>query len=137
MSTDLRRKFFYSDYFTTVDEIWTAETIIFNLAQRGCSFEEQNCAQFLDSGSLLIVGGRIRNSSLTYEAKHPMLLSRGGLLMELIVRAVHVQCGHGGPTLSSPAQVMANRGDPHSEEDNPSVCSLTSGMYSSIAAENG
>ena len=74
----LKKKVSNSDYFTTVDEIRTAETIIFNLAQRGCSFEEQDCAPFLDSGSLLRVGGRIRNSSLTYEAKHPMLLSRGG-----------------------------------------------------------
>jgi transposase InsO family protein len=112
----LKKKVSNSDYFTTVDEIRTAELIIFNLAQRDEYGEEIACIQhgkdvpskskiaplapFLDSDGLLRVGGRIRNSSLTYEAKHPMLLPRGGPLMELIVRAVHEQCAHGGPTLT-------------------------------------
>ena len=40
---------------------------------------------FLDANGILRVGGRIRRSSLSYGAKHPIILPRKGHVTELII----------------------------------------------------
>ena len=45
---------------------------------------------------LLRVGGRLRNSSLDYSAKHPILLPSRGRVTDMLVQKAHVELGHGG-----------------------------------------
>ena len=46
-------------------------------------------APFLDPTGLLRVGGRLSHSGLSYEAKHPVLLSNNHRLTELIIEQAH------------------------------------------------
>lgn len=55
---------------------------------------------FLDNRGILRVGGRIRNSSLAYNAKHQILLPPKHAITKLIIRFMHLQCLHGGPKLT-------------------------------------
>lgn len=50
---------------------------------------------------MLRVGGRQRNSSFTYESKHPFILSGKHPLTRLIIRTEHLRLLHAGPTLLS------------------------------------
>lgn len=45
------------------------------------------------------MGGRLRNSELSYDAKHPMLLPRNHRITELVIRDYHLRHGH--PSLRS------------------------------------
>lgn len=51
---------------------------------------------FVDVQGLLRVGGRLRNANLPYSARHPLLLPRGGALVELLVRDCHLKNAHAG-----------------------------------------
>lgn len=51
---------------------------------------------FLDSDGLLRVGGRLTNSYLSFDQKHPILLPRKHRLTELIIQDVHSQHLHPG-----------------------------------------
>ncbi|XP_076246269.1 uncharacterized protein LOC143186476 [Calliopsis andreniformis] len=51
---------------------------------------------FLDDKGILRVGGRLQNSSLPYEQKHPILLPRNNHITELIIRNAHIQKHHTG-----------------------------------------
>ncbi|XP_018364357.1 PREDICTED: uncharacterized protein LOC108762053 [Trachymyrmex cornetzi] len=53
----------------------------------------------LDQDGLLRVGGRLRNAPLTYNQKHPILLSPHGTLTDLIIRDQHLNHFHMGPQL--------------------------------------
>ena len=44
---------------------------------------------FLDPNGLIRVGGRLRNSPLTFQEKHPVLLPKGHHLSELVIRHFH------------------------------------------------
>ena len=50
---------------------------------------------FIDGG-LLRVGGRLSNSSLPYQTRHPILLPRRHHLTELIIASHHQRLGHAG-----------------------------------------
>ena len=45
---------------------------------------------------LLCVGGRLTNSSLTAESKHPIILPRSHFVTDLLIRYYHVMEGHAG-----------------------------------------
>ena len=54
---------------------------------------------FLAKDGLLRVGGRLSNSSLPYERKHPIILKAKDILPQLVFRYHHLLLGHCGPTL--------------------------------------
>ncbi|XP_075217850.1 uncharacterized protein LOC142322659 [Lycorma delicatula] len=54
---------------------------------------------FVNNQQLLRVGGRISNSNLCYEQKHPILLPAKGRLTKLIVEQKHINQLHAGPQL--------------------------------------
>ncbi|XP_055848408.1 uncharacterized protein LOC129913631 [Episyrphus balteatus] len=50
----------------------------------------------IDDTGLLRVGGRLQNSSLPYEERHPIILPHNGHFTKLIIEDAHMQCLHGG-----------------------------------------
>lgn len=53
-------------------------------------------ALFKDNEGALRVGGRLRNSNLSYDAKHPLLLPKSSRLTDLIIEFVHANYFHPG-----------------------------------------
>lgn len=51
---------------------------------------------FLDDG-LVRAGGRIRNSEVNYEQKHPVILRGDNSLTKLLIKAEHIRLLHAGP----------------------------------------
>lgn len=51
---------------------------------------------FLDDSGLIRVGGRLRNSKLPFGSRHPLLLPKGGRLVELLVTDRHIRSSHPG-----------------------------------------
>ncbi|VEN55472.1 unnamed protein product [Callosobruchus maculatus] len=62
-----------------------------------CPKAIQKLAPFIDSQGVLRVGGRLRQSSLSYDRKHPILLPRKHRLTYLIIQSVHNRSCHPGP----------------------------------------
>lgn len=58
-----------------------------------------NLNPFLDDRGGLRVRGRLKNSSLSYDEKHPILLSGKNKLTRLIFQNEHLKLQHGGPQL--------------------------------------
>lgn len=56
-------------------------------------------APFVDDFGILRVGGRLRFSSLSHDAKHPILLPRSSHLTHLVILHYHLSFLHGGPKL--------------------------------------
>ena len=54
---------------------------------------------FLDEDGLLRIGGRQRNSKLTYESQHPTILHENHPVSKLLIRAEHLRLLHAGPLL--------------------------------------
>lgn len=50
----------------------------------------------IDTGGILRVGGRLKNSELPYETKHPAILPRSSRRTEIIIAHAHSQTMHGG-----------------------------------------
>lgn len=61
---------------------------------------------FVDENDILRVGGRLKNASLNFKQKHPILLPNKHRLSELVVRHEHIRNFHSGcqATLSSVRQ---------------------------------
>jgi hypothetical protein len=59
----------------------------------------RNLNPFLDSKTILRVGGRIRRASLSYDEKYPIILPRHRI-SDLIVAQAHIRTLHGGPQLT-------------------------------------
>lgn len=55
---------------------------------------------FLDKALILRVGGRLQNSNLSYNAKHPIILHQKNPLSTLIIREAHQHTLHGGSQLT-------------------------------------
>lgn len=57
---------------------------------------------FLDDNQILRVGGRLQESSLSLEEKHPQIIPKGSHLAKLIISAYHQTAAHQGrePTLA-------------------------------------
>ncbi|XP_015437897.1 PREDICTED: uncharacterized protein LOC107193036 [Dufourea novaeangliae] len=51
---------------------------------------------FLDDKGILRVGGRLQNSNLPYEQKHPILLPKNNHITDLIIRKTHHENHHAG-----------------------------------------
>ena len=51
---------------------------------------------FLDQDNVIRVGGRLRNSSLPFHEKHPILLPKSHKMSLLIVQHYHLECKHQG-----------------------------------------
>ncbi|XP_076298325.1 uncharacterized protein LOC143217670 [Lasioglossum baleicum] len=58
----------------------------------------QPLCPFLYDEGILFVGGRLQNSSLSFEQKHPILLPRGHHITRLIIRDSHQKNHHSGIT---------------------------------------
>lgn len=54
---------------------------------------------FIDASGILRVGGRLRNSSLSFNEKHPILLDGKHRLSKLIFQTEHLKLHHAGPQL--------------------------------------
>lgn len=55
---------------------------------------------FIDDEGLVRVGGRLQNSDLPYNVKHPILLSKNNPLSRLIILECHEKTLHGGVSLT-------------------------------------
>lgn len=53
---------------------------------------------FLDDKGILRVGGRLQNSTIPFDQKHPILLPRGHHITKLIIRDSHIRNHHTGIT---------------------------------------
>lgn len=56
--------------------------------------------QFIDASGLLRVGGRLRNSHLDHDEKHPIILSRESALSTVVIDDVHRRTLHGGTQIT-------------------------------------
>lgn len=54
---------------------------------------------FIDEQGLLRVGGRLQNSALSYNQKHPIILPKGSKLTERLILNEHLKLFHAGPKL--------------------------------------
>ncbi|XP_059618014.1 uncharacterized protein LOC132262687 [Phlebotomus argentipes] len=100
----------------TVQEIAQATMILVKKAQRECFAEEIHCLQrnqpikagsklsklvpFLDDCGVLRVKGRIQNSRLEFEARHPAILSGVHPFTLKLIEAAHVFHLHAGTALT-------------------------------------
>lgn len=55
---------------------------------------------FIDENGIVRVDGRLQQSSLSYSAKHPMILPKNHEFTILVVKYYHVMCLHAGPSLT-------------------------------------
>ena len=53
---------------------------------------------FIDEDNLLRVGGRLKNSGLPYDTRHPVILRYSSPLTLLIIRQLHETSNHSGPS---------------------------------------
>lgn len=100
--------------FLTTEELITAKKRLIRLAQR-TAFQIEIKAltegkkipgtsdllslnPFLDKDGLIRVGGRLGNSTLGWDQKHPPILPRRSHLSDIIIDDAHLSCLHGGPT---------------------------------------
>ncbi|CAI6347553.1 unnamed protein product [Macrosiphum euphorbiae] len=56
-------------------------------------------APYIDDNNIVRVGGRLRFSDASYDAKHPILLPRSSHLTDLVIRHYHLSFLHGGSKL--------------------------------------
>ena len=54
---------------------------------RKCSISQ--CDPFIDESDVISVGGRLQSSHISYDCKHPILLSRKGKVSDLIIKHCH------------------------------------------------
>ena len=51
---------------------------------------------FIDESDVIRVGGRLQNSHISDDCKHPILLPRKGKVSDLIIKHCHSKVAHGG-----------------------------------------
>lgn len=51
---------------------------------------------FIDGNDLLRVGGRLANSDLPFDEKHPIIMPKGHKLSKLLIKEAHLKTLHGG-----------------------------------------
>ncbi|GFW67797.1 DUF5641 domain-containing protein [Trichonephila clavipes] len=54
---------------------------------------------FLDEHGLVRVGGRLQNSQLRFDSRHPIILPSQRTISELLIKEQHIAHSHAGPTL--------------------------------------
>ncbi|GFS46734.1 uncharacterized protein TNIN_200841 [Trichonephila inaurata madagascariensis] len=99
----------------TFSEIKTAEETIIRWVQ-GIHFQEEiqsikkqislpsksplrSLHPFIDEHGLVRVGGRLQNSQLRFNSKHPIILPSQHTISELLIKEQHIAHLHAGPTL--------------------------------------
>lgn len=74
------------------------------IIQRGDQLSKSNplvrLTPWLDPAGILRVGGRLQNSSLNSDTRHPIILPRRNHLSTLVIRDAHHQTLHGGTQLT-------------------------------------
>ncbi len=55
---------------------------------------------FLDSNGIIRVGGRLKESLIDYDIKHPMVIPKNSILSKLIINDAHQATMHGGTQLT-------------------------------------
>ena len=99
----------------TVNEFDTSENHLFLLAQEQHFHEDRACLSqgkkmkttskllplnpTIGKCGLLLVGGRLNNSSLSYCQKHPPILPGKDVLTKLLISSLHISLCHCGPSL--------------------------------------
>ncbi|KAL0830137.1 hypothetical protein ABMA28_003594 [Loxostege sticticalis] len=58
-----------------------------------------NLHPFLDELGLLRVGGRLHHADIVYSQKHPIILPKGSVITNLLIRSEHERLLHAGPRL--------------------------------------
>lgn len=101
--------------FLTVDELRSADSAMIRLAQRdefGNEIQRLNQGKevsrksrlrqlfpFVDGDGILRVGGRLQNSPISYDRKHPIILPKTHRYTRLLAEQIHVENLHCGPSL--------------------------------------
>ena len=96
----------------SVEDLKTSETVIIKFVQNKFFRNEINAlyakqkiskssairklTPFLDASGVLRVGGRLRESSLEFSIKHPIILPHASPIVEMLVRWTHSLVGHLG-----------------------------------------
>lgn len=62
-----------------------------------CSKQLRSLSPYVDADGLIRVGGRLNNSCISTQAKHPTLLPKSHFISSLIVDFYHIQFLHAGP----------------------------------------
>ncbi|XP_047540908.1 uncharacterized protein LOC125073870 [Vanessa atalanta] len=78
------------------------EEEIRSLKTKGCVAKRSllyTLCPFLDINGIIRVGGRLSQSEVSYDQKHPIILPAKNHLSQLIVANAHVKTLHGGPQL--------------------------------------
>lgn len=85
-----------------VQQVWYASELkaISNGVQMKNSNSLIRLTPFLDNKGLLRVGGRLQNSQLDPDTKHPLILPRNSPLSSLIILDAHQKTLHGGTQLT-------------------------------------
>ena len=79
----------------TQAEVFEKEIICLgNISSYGGSLSKLK--PFLDTKGIIRVGGRVNNSQLPYDVKHPIILPNKHNVTNLIIRATHIRSGHLG-----------------------------------------
>lgn len=65
-----------------------------------CSSRLKRLNPFLDENNVIRVGGRLNRSSLSHEAKHPVVLPKKHHVVELLIQYYHNTHLHAGPQLT-------------------------------------
>ncbi|XP_054260682.1 uncharacterized protein LOC128985314 [Macrosteles quadrilineatus] len=64
-----------------------------------CSLRLARLSPFIDDNGLVRVGGRLKHSNLTQDAKYPILLPKSHNVVKLLVMHYHLKYLHAGPQL--------------------------------------
>lgn len=71
--------------------------------QKGIAVNQQSClnslAPFIDDNQVIRVGGRLRNSKLSYDAKHQLLLPKKHFFTKMVFTYLHIKHGHVAPQM--------------------------------------
>lgn len=68
-------------------------------SNKNCKTKLQRLQPFMDKIHMLRVGGRIKFSSVSYNAKHPLLLPKDHHVTQLLIKHYHLKYLHAGPQL--------------------------------------
>lgn len=60
----------------------------------------RNLSPFIDSNNVLRMAGRLQNSDLPYNKKHPVILPKNCNITDLIIRNEHLSLLHAGPKMT-------------------------------------
>lgn len=99
--------------FLSTKELQDASLKIYSLVQKKSFFSEfnalkenkqsmklKNLSPFLDSDNVIRVGGRLKNATIPYDAKHCVVLPKTHHVTNLLIDYYHVKNLHSGPQLT-------------------------------------